>query len=199
MKKCFILLLLSSMYCYSQNPIVHDPGNAIHLVDGLKKAADQIKRIREQTQILQDAKDAVVKVNNNIRQVRGIKRMVEYNANIVTKINNELGSFLRSPNLSEKDIKRTAANAERYLDLANNNLSFLTNLLTDDYFKLSDYERILLIDKKEKEMITLEAELNAEFEALRNTEVINASMQAHNERARKQREKLKELFNSKNK
>ena len=194
MKKS-ILIFIAFLFAFSNvnaQMIVNDPAATGKLVIAIKKAKEQIERIKDQTKFLSDAKDAVVKVNNNVRQVQSLKRMVETNTKILTRLNSELGGYLSSPSLSEQDVINANHNFNRLFSQAQSNIDFITNVLSDNYFKLSDYERLELIQKKEQESIVLNKETGRALSRLKTKIKYNKTLQAINKNAKdKKAERLR--------
>ena len=160
-----IIVLSLSRSLYGQ-AVVHDPGNSVHLLTQIAKAKEQIEKIKDQTKFLSDAKDAIVKVNNNVRQVKSVKRIIDTNTKILTRLNSELGGYLSSPSLSEQEVIRASNNFDKIFRQTENNIDFIGQILSDNYFKLSDYERLEIIHRKEQESIALSNEAENELDRL---------------------------------
>lgn len=137
------LIFLFKGYATGQVAIVHDPTNFAKIGELFQKAQEQITFVKEQTQFLRDIEKELVKVNRKIETVRTIKQAIEQQSKYVQFFINSVGDVQESinPGVQATYLRRINSSKDRILD----NTSYILQLLSDDLFKMSDYERMKLV------------------------------------------------------
>ncbi|MBL6668907.1 MAG: hypothetical protein ISP72_02170 [Flavobacteriaceae bacterium] len=71
--------------------------------------------------------------------------------------------LLQYPHFTAAELKGINYTFKSSVDQAVDNIEFVSNVMKDDFFKMSDFERIQLIEKKEKESVQLSAQVDAKM------------------------------------
>lgn len=125
----------------------------------LQQAEQNFKQFQEQTKILKAASDALKKVNSNVATLRSVKSLVDQQSRLISFFSSEI-SRAKSQSVNYEAttayVKRLNSMQERIIT----NTAYLTQLLSDGIFNLTDGERL-------RELRTLEQE---------NGNVITAAM-----------------------
>ncbi len=165
MKKLLILFVIAFSYAISikAQMVVSDPNMLAASVqswgDQLKQAQQSFKQMQEQTKFLQDASEALKKINASISTLKSVKSLVDQQTQLVSFFSSEIG---RAKNESV-NYEATTAYVKRLNNMQERiitNTAYLTQLLSDGIFNLTDGERL-------RELRTLEQD---------NGNVITAAM-----------------------
>lgn len=168
MKKLITLLvfLLCSPGVQAQM-VVFDPKALVEIKKTISQGAEKIKHLRKQAKFLEEAKDKVVKVNRKVREIKSYSRLIESSNRSLKALSKSFETIIKEPDLSVEHITKIDRNYNDLTRRIEDNLIFIGNLMKDDYWTLSDAERIEMIQKKEEEMRRLEGKIwlkNKEWE-----------------------------------
>ena len=162
MKKLTTLLLLFVFaYTIQAQFAVTDPGAyAYHAqmvqsnVSILTKAKESIQQAqqtyeeaREQTTLLTDARDAVTKINNTLNDLNKVKKTIYYQKIAINNADNAIEFCRKSDQFSKDEMDMIIYNFTELLTASNNTISLLNNVLKNGVFKMTDAERIEMINK----------------------------------------------------
>ncbi len=159
MKKLIILFILCFSYTISiqAQMVVTDPNMLAASLESwgnqLKQAQESFKQMQEQTKVLKDASEALKKINTSISTLKSVKSLVEQQSQLVSFFYSEISRAQKESVNYEATtayVKRLNRMQERIIT----NTSYLTQLLSDGIFNLTDGERL-------RELRTLEQDNGA--------------------------------------
>lgn len=155
--KLFLFLLVSAVFVHMNiqaQMVVSDPNMLAASIQSwgnqLKQAQESFKQMQEQTKFLKDASEALKKINTSISTMRSVKSLIEQQNQLVSFFSSEIS---RAQNESV-NYEATTAYVKRLNNMQERiitNTSYLTQLLSEGIFNLSDGERL-------RELRTLEQE-----------------------------------------
>ncbi|MGL5919430.1 MAG: hypothetical protein ACRCZQ_02870 [Bacteroidales bacterium] len=180
MKKLAVILLLFVLYFqkgYAQAAIVNDPLNYAQLSLVIEDGLEQTENLKKSWEIMKATKDAVDKVSSVVKTVEDIERVVNLSSQLYTTSSNliERTKTLKGcdPKYINSNIRLCLRYNVRILDIVNR----LTSLLTDNTFKLNDYERVKMVREEIDELSKLSVLLDRQQ---RSVERVNDTMQLFN-------------------
>ncbi len=155
------VVLLISMCANSsaQGLPVYDNSNFISLVKQLFESAKQTAEMIKTVQFLQDAKEAIEKVNNAVQQYEAVKEINANNEALVTMVRNDLREILNSPYIHPHEIDAISNAFNSIIDGALNNLEFMQQVLSNDFLKMTDAERLAILESHRDESKKMVADI----------------------------------------
>lgn len=183
-------VLLGCQFSFSQGAmVVTDPVATANIVTALQEARERLQALKDQTEFLRDAKEKLDKVNSKVREIKGYKRLIDTNTNAIRVVRDNMESIIRHPRLSSSEISKISYSYNMILDKASDNLSFAENILKSEWWSLSDYERIDLMNKKNEESEELLARAKGKIKRDKKRLEMKEFVYNANEMAKKSREK----------
>ena len=173
---------------------VKDPEARKHLKASLVKATEQIRQLKKQTDFLEDAKNKVQKVSNKVKEFKGYKRIIERNGRVVNLVKSNIAGIVDSPDMTPQEISIIQNSYQSILNQAIDNLEFVSNIISDDYWEMTDFERITLLQKKEKEMKSLEYDAELKIGYYKRRVEHRRFVRAVNRLAEERQRKLDEYY-----
>jgi hypothetical protein len=175
MKRTILALLLlsirSTLLCYGQ-AIVTDPTSyayyaqqlaaqteqhmtatqqLIQAQESFSKLQETVKEAKKQTTFIKDARKALQKVNSKLRTLGQVERTLSYNKSTLIRTKDAIAFCKQSEQFSDREIGNILYNFTQLTNATNNTLSLLNAVLKDDFFEMSDAERIELLTRMENE------------------------------------------------
>ena len=157
MKRIFILfiLLLTLTAVKAQVQIVNDPTNLAKIAQVLEAGKQQIESIREQTKLFKEAQEAMRKVNRELNKIRTIKSAIEQQSRLIENFSQL--TEVPQGQISDEALLTYLNRIESYRTQVIDNNQLILQLFSDEIFKMSDYERIKLMQETiEKNDIIME-------------------------------------------
>lgn len=144
----FVVGLLSFSHIQAQ-VVVNDPTMLSESLRNweqqLQQANKQYEKINEQSKLLQESIDKYKIVNATIKNSIKVKNLIDKQVRIVSFLSNEMN---RTPSniVNVKAYETYMQRMQALIEISKQNITELTELLTDGTLSLSDYERLQLID-----------------------------------------------------
>lgn len=124
---------------------VYDNTNFLSLVKQLFESAKQTSEMIKTVKFLKDAKEAIEKVNNAVKQYEAVREIHENNEALVDMVRNDLGEILNSPYIRPEEVDAVSNAFNSIIDGSLRNLEFMDQVLSDDFLKLNDSERLAIL------------------------------------------------------
>ncbi len=125
---------------------VYDNTNFISLVKQLFESAKQTTEMIKTVQFLKDAKETIEKVNGAVQQYRAVREINENNATLVNMVRRDLRDILNSPYIHPNEIDAVSNAFNTIIDGSLRNLEFVNQILSNDFLKLNDAERLAILE-----------------------------------------------------
>ncbi|MDO1501685.1 conjugal transfer protein [Winogradskyella maritima] len=145
----FIFLLPARAAC--QGMPVYDNTNFISLVKQLLESGKQTAEMIKSVKFLKDAKEAIEKVSNVVRQLKAVEEISSNNQRLIEVMQNDLQDILNSPYIKPDEVNRVMESFDAIVQNSLDTVDFIDEILSSDYLKMSDAERAEVLKKKEAE------------------------------------------------
>ena len=132
--------------------VVNDPQANASLTSRITQGAMQVKNGVAQLKILKDAKDALSKVNNILRDVNEIEEIYELQVKILNNSTNSVKKLRDSKLFSAKEITNINRSYTLIIDGSIKSLDALDKLLTNNLFTMEDADRLKFIKEIKGEL-----------------------------------------------
>lgn len=152
----FLIAILVFIYNINMRAqmVVSDPNMLAVSIESwgnqLKQAQESFKQMQEQTKFLKDASESLKKINTSISTMRSVKSLIEQQSQLVSFFSSEINRAKdQSVNYEATTayVKRLNGMQERMIT----NTTYLTQLLSEGIFNLSDGERLRELRALEQE------------------------------------------------
>ena len=157
----FILMLLVSLYSFTQTGVVTDPGNTavnkanlVKNTAALAKAAKTLEETKKSVEILNDAKEKIEKVSTAVRDIDNLYSIVNVQSKLIDKVNNSISDVKKSNVFSSKEILNVTKNFVNIVTTSNKSLELAKKVLKNDLFNMSDTDRLNFLMKIEQDVKT---------------------------------------------
>lgn len=152
----FIILILVSTNGTAQGAPVYDNTNFLSLAKSLIESAKQTSQLLKTANFLRQQKERIEKVSNVVKQLKAVQELVRNNQRLFNKVRDELRAILNSPYIKPDEIVRISNSFNEIIEMSLEDLDYINQILSSDYFKMTDAERTEIIKEKElasKEMV----------------------------------------------
>ncbi|MFV0468636.1 MAG: hypothetical protein ACK5MK_06885 [Dysgonomonas sp.] len=160
MKRILLLIICSFFFFVQMNAqgamVVTDPGNLAQIMELVKSGAEQTKSLNEQVNYLKEAKENLEVVSNYLKTAQTVDRAIKQSKKTIDVLNKLTSGLSSFGNLNSVYISTLTGTLSGYYTDVNTNISEITNLLTDGKLKLSDSERLQLINERLDEVHLIE-------------------------------------------
>jgi len=147
-KIIFIGILIFISFKINAQMIVNDPTNQVQLVELVKNGAEQTEKINKQLDIIKEAKENLEVVNSYLKRTNTVTNALSQSKSIIENLNRTTKELSKLNNLSPRYFSSVINSMNGYYSALTQNVSNITSYLTDGHFKMSDAERLQLIDKE---------------------------------------------------
>lgn len=151
-----IAVLLLPVFGYSQM-VVTDPTQAANMSTQIQATTQQIVQLDKSLEYMKKASDAVTKVSGYVRDVNDltkITKMYKESISNATKIRNNLSKIKDSGRRNE-----VAKDVSKILESLNGSITFINKILSNNFFAMSDKERMDLITAERRKVLIQKSRL----------------------------------------
>ena len=141
-----LLLLATTGQLKAQGFPVYDNTNFISLIKQLFESAKQTSEMIKTVKFLTQAKETIEKVNSAVAQYEAVKEINENNEALVNMVRNDLRGILNSPYIHPDEIDAVSNAFNTIIDVSLRNLEFMNQVLSNDFLKLNDAERLEILE-----------------------------------------------------
>ncbi len=143
-----VLILSWPTGAFCQGMPVYDNTNFIALGQSIIESAKQTSELFKTVQFLKEQKERIEEVSGVISQLQAAREIIANNQALYSDIQNDLRDILSSPYIHPGEVERISESFNRMVEIALEDMSFLENLLTSGYFKMSDAERMEMMEAR---------------------------------------------------
>lgn len=126
---------------------VYDNTNFLSLIKQLFESAKQTSEMIKTVKFLKQAKETIEKVNNAVKQYEAVREINENNEALVNMVRNDLRGILNSPYIHPDEIDAVSNAFNTIIDGSLRNLEFMNQVLSNDFLKLNDAERLAILER----------------------------------------------------
>lgn len=161
-KKALILGIALSMLislpgrATAQGMPVYDNTNFITLGKQIIESAKQTSELLKTVEFLREQKERIEKVSDVIKQLRAVRELTRNNGRLFDMVRNDLRDILDSPYIRPEEVERISNAFNAIIEHSLEDLEFVEDILSSDFLKMTDAERIAVLKEKElrsKEMV----------------------------------------------
>ncbi len=125
---------------------VYDNTNFLSLVKQLFESAKHTSELIKTVKFLEQAKEALDKVNNAVKQYEAVREIYENNQVLVAMVRNDLRGILNSPYIQPDEIDAVSNAFNFIIDGSLRNLKFMEEVVSNDFLKMNDAERLAILE-----------------------------------------------------
>ncbi|WP_209403705.1 conjugal transfer protein [Pseudozobellia sp. WGM2] len=140
------LVIASTGQMKAQGIPVYDNTNFLSLIKQLFESAKQTSEMIKTVKFLKQAKETIEKVNSAVAQYEAVKEINENNEVLVNMVRNDLRGILNSPYIRPDEIDAVSNAFNTIIDGSLRNLEFMNQVLSNDFLKLNDAERLEILE-----------------------------------------------------
>ncbi|WP_219958294.1 MULTISPECIES: hypothetical protein [unclassified Algoriphagus] len=140
------LAIASTGQTKAQGIPVYDNTNFLSLIKQLFESAKQTSEMIKTVKFLKQAKETIEKVNSAVAQYEAVKEINENNEALVIMVRNDLRGILNSPYIHPDEIDAVSNAFNTIIDGSLRNLEFMNQVLSNDFLKLNDAERLEILE-----------------------------------------------------
>ncbi len=140
------MFIASSGQMKAQGIPVYDNTNFISLIKQIFESAKQTSEMIKTVKFLKKAKETIEKVNNAVKQYEAVKEITENNKALVNMVKSDLKGILNSPYIHRDEVDAVSNAFNSVIDGSLQNLEFMNQVLSNDFLKLNDAERLTLLE-----------------------------------------------------
>lgn len=140
----------------AQGMPVYDNTNFISLAKSLIESAKQTSQLLKTVEFLKTQKENIEQVNDVVKQLKAVRELGRNNQLLFEVIRDDLREILNSPYIKPEEINRISDSFNAIVENSLEDLEFIDQILTSNYFKMTDSERAMVLKEKElhsKEMV----------------------------------------------
>ena len=127
---------------------VYDNTNFISLIKQIFESAKQTSEMIKTVKFLKQAKETIDKVNNAVKQYEAVKEITENNKALVNMVRRDLRGILNSPYIRRDEVDAVSNAFNTIIDGSLRNLEFMNQVLSNDFLKLNDAERLAILEEQ---------------------------------------------------
>lgn len=166
-----ILMLFIALSAKAQIPsIVNDPLNYAQLGLMIEEGISQTEELRKTWDILDKTKKAVDMVNKEVKRYQDIDRVLTVSQNIARTADRLIDRYKQFDGSGKDNLLQNVKMCIVYKQQLLRNMDILTQLLTNNTFKMNDYERMRLMNEQLREMNNLASALQRRDRAMQRIE-----------------------------
>ena len=153
MRQILILLLLQGVLNVANAQfIVNDPLNYAQIGLVLKEGIEQTNSLKSSLTLLKSAKDNIDKVSSLVKALEDIERIATLSESLLTNSTNLVNRLRSLQGISPSELNKLLAESMNYSKRITRTVIMMTDLLTDNRYKVNDYERISLFKQQLREL-----------------------------------------------
>jgi len=138
---------------------VYDNVGFISLVKQIFESAKQTSEMIKTVKFMKQAKEAIDKVNDAVKQYEAVKEITANNEALVNMVRNDLRDILNSPHIHRDEVDAVSSAFNTIIDGSLRNLEFMNQVLSNDFLKLNDGERLAILEKHRDESKKMVADI----------------------------------------
>lgn len=163
--------------------VVTDPTAYQHFVRSVNETRKQVQAAKEQVDLLTNAKEALTKVNNFIREVYIIEQVISDQVYVTQKVSGTLKQLQESKTFSIYEMTRITGELTLLVSSSQRTLSLLEKVIKDGLFKMDDYQRLEFLKSLQTDMQEARAVVNgitASYQRAMNLKIMKKALEVKN-------------------
>lgn len=139
--------------------LTFDATQAANMSTQISNTSQQISQLEKSLEYMKKAQETLNKVNGYVRDVSSITEitgMYRESISIATRVKND-AQRIKNPNTR----KRVLTNVSQLLNSLSGGVTFVNKVLTNDFFKMTDKERLDLLTTERRKIFIKKSKLSA--------------------------------------
>lgn len=139
--------------------VVFDPTQASNMSTQITNTTKQIAQLEKSLEYMKKASETLDKVNGYVRDVSSVTEitsMYKESVSIATRVKND-AQRIKNPNTR----KRVLTNVSQLLSSLTTGVSFVNKILSNDFFKMSDKDRLELLNNERRKILIKKSKLTS--------------------------------------
>lgn len=166
----------------AQGMPVYDNTNFITLGKQIIESAKQTSELLKTVEFLREQKERIEKVNDVIKQLKAVRELTRNNGRLFDMVRNDLRDILDSPHIRPEEVERISNAFNAIIEHSLEDLEFVEDILSSDFLKMTDAERIVVLKEKELRSKEMVGEIQQKAERYRDIISFREMQQAINTR-----------------
>ncbi|MBW8244733.1 conjugal transfer protein [Muricauda oceani] len=140
----------------AQGMPVYDNTNFITLGKQIIESAKQTSELLKTVEFLREQKERIEKVNDVIKQLRAVRELTRNHQRLFDLVRDDLRDILDSPHIRPEEVEYISDAFNAIIEHSLEDVKFVEHILSSDFLKMTDAERIRVLKEKEvqsKEMV----------------------------------------------
>ena len=171
MKTKILLLAIALLFSFNmkgQGMPTYDNTNFISLVKQLVESGKQTSQLIKSVKFLKDAKERIEQVSSVVQQLRAVEEIAQNNQRLYQVVQNDLYEILNSPYIKPDEVEKVSNSFNSIIQNSIDDLSFIDNVLSSDFLKMTDAERTAILQDKHMKSKEMVAEITKKTERYRD-------------------------------
>lgn len=146
-----IFTIMLSFGSFGQGMPVYDNTNFLAFGQQLLAMASQTGEIIKTVNFMADAADRIEQVNNAVRNLNTVTRLIQRNQEIYRIMNDDLRRIISNPLITPREATILYDKVERLWDITQEDVALIEQILTSNLFNMEDSERMDKIRTAERQ------------------------------------------------
>lgn len=145
MKKLHFILVFTmflGLKSHGQGLPVYDNTNFIALGQQLLSMAKQTAEVIKTVNFLREQKERIEQVSNAVKDFNTVARLIKRNQQIYNILNNDLKNLISNPLVTPREAKLLYDRVERLYQITEGDIVLIQKILTSNFLKMEDTERM---------------------------------------------------------
>ncbi|WP_350292684.1 conjugal transfer protein [uncultured Croceitalea sp.] len=143
----------------AQGMPVYDNTNFVSMAKSLLESAKQTSELLKTVEFLKEQKERIEEVSNVVRQLKAVRDIIRNNERLYIMVRQDLRNILNSPYIRPEEVERVSESFNSIIENSMADIEFINEILSSGHLKLTDSERMEVIQEREKESIEMVMEI----------------------------------------
>lgn len=143
----------------AQGMPVYDNTNFVSMAKSLLESAKQTSELLKTVEFLKEQKERIEEVSNVVRQLKAVRDIIRNNERLYNMVRQDLRNILNSPYIKPEEVERVSESFNSIIENSMADIEFINEILSSGHLKLTDSERMEVIQEREKESTEMVMEI----------------------------------------
>lgn len=169
-RMAMIALMVICMGTIKAQFIVNDPLNYAQIGLVIDEGMKQTKALKTSLDLMKSTKESVDKVSSLVKALEDVEKIASLSEEMLSNSSKMMERLKRLDGLPASHINNALAECLNYNTRITRSVLVMTDLLTDNRYKVNDYERITLFKEQLREMERISLLMNQQNQSLNRIE-----------------------------
>lgn len=145
--------------CGFSQMVVHDPVQEANMAQQITNSSQQVVQMEKSLEYMQKSAEKLNKVNSYLRNLRELKEITELYRECLSLTQQARTNVYK---MKDKQIQKMSIDKiARTISEINDGINFINQILSNDFYSMTDKDRIDLIDRERRKILMKRARLVA--------------------------------------